>query len=346
MRFTWLIACVFIGACGSSAPPVSPDNASTAAPAAELAVQRISKDGDKGAFALELAGPHRGALADAARDGRVWLALERPRGFSFAAFALLAGDSVFRPERSEVVYARATRGTRRNPGLLRLEGRLAADAGAARVEPIADPKMAVEGLGSYASDDRRLLLGRGVTNIMSMTAAADGGFGEYDTHAWTAVVDAGGAKVAWAAQIDDAVRRADIAPLAPYHLIVRRWRPGATVRARFFRVALADVVIAAHMKLTPTRSGFDWVWEGVWAGDFAVAPAPVRPPAWPGAPTIRVRYREYTPAPRRQRSSFISTLLSPIALGGDIGASLFEETFDDSDDGMGTYERVRDKRSK
>jgi hypothetical protein len=316
---------------------------------AELEVHAVSASPDTLLFAL--AGPTPGELGEAAREGRTWLALTRPRGLSFAGRALLDGGDGLEPKRATVVYARAVHddGRKRppDPALLRLDGTLAADGLAGRVAPVENPGLEVKGLGSIAPADLRLLLGKGIDNLMHLAPASEGGYAEFDTHELVAVVDADGAAVdeeAWRGAIAEARTQASAAPLDPYGVVVRRWRPSAKPQARYFRVSLRDVVLTAQMRLTATEDGrFRWTHESVWTATLAAPPQPQTPPAWANDPPVVVRYREYR-APRTPGRSFWRTLFAPVVLGADIGTALFEEAFDDSGDDEGVVDRVADKR--
>ncbi|MHC4549996.1 MAG: hypothetical protein ACYTEZ_14585 [Planctomycetota bacterium] len=326
----WL---VLLAACASS----SASEERRARPATKtveqtvLQVERISKlpeDETPVGLALSvrhdtLAAPQR--LARDFAQGRTWLHLRHPRGFSFAIHDLLEREDVFVPTEALLTFAQqrtASRTPRREPALLRLSGVIHGDDIAPHLEVVPDPGFPIEGLGSIENQDVRVLLGRGIDHLLEMAPPAAGGTEEYDTREWVAVVGAEGDVVKLSHALAEARQAVSLLPLRSYRVLVRRWRPRARDRATFFRVRLEHVLLAAQMAVAPRGNSFRWDWEGIWEARMETAPARIQPPDWNDPPTLRVNYKEY----KESRSSrvFWESLMSPLALGADVGKALFE----------------------
>lgn len=270
---------------------------------------------------LEPKGPLPTRLAGDLRDGRTWLRVERPRGFSFAGRALLAGEGPFRPSTASLLFVQPREGEAKGaePALLRLGGQVEAAAIASRIEAIAPPKDDdLDQLAKVESADVRVLLGHGLDVLLACA-----GSGDLDTHHWIRVVDAQGEPAAWQQALDRARAARRLDELAPYRVLVRRRRPGDPVPAHF-SVRLDDVVVAAQARLVRRKDAFEWIWEGVWSAHL-IAPAPEGPVAWPAsAPPLVVRYKEYVRPSGDVTGAFWQGLLAPLALGADIGMAFLD----------------------
>jgi hypothetical protein len=258
-------------------------------------------------------------LAKDLRAGRTWLRVERPRGFSFAGRALLAGAEPFTATSASLLFVQPRDGeARAEPALLRLGGQVDAAAVRSRIEAIPHPgDEGGDELARIESADLRVLLGHGLDVLLPCI-----GSGEMDTHHWIRVVDAEGAPAEWLPALEAAASASGLDALEPYRVLVRRRRPGDPVPAHY-RVRLADVIVAAQSRLVEKGDAFDWVWEGVWSSRLS-EPSPEGPPAWPPeAPSLTIRYKEYV-RPSGDASGFWQGLLSPLALGADIGMAIIE----------------------
>ncbi|MHC4818975.1 MAG: hypothetical protein ACYTF8_13065, partial [Planctomycetota bacterium] len=261
------------------------------------------------------------------QKGHRWLHIENPRGFSFAIHDLLRREQVFLPSEASFTFAQqrnaSSSGRRREPVLLRLEGDIHSDDIAAHVEVVPDPGFDVAGLESFDNEDIRVLLGRGIDLLVSMAPPSAGGTDEYDTREWVALIDGQGAAVELTDALNEARRAVSLAPLRDHRVIVRRWRPRARPRAAFFRVRLEHVLLASQMAAKRRGGEYHWVWEGLWEGKMEQAPTPIEPPGWEDAPRLTVHYKEYR-QDRYAGRAFWETLMSPLALGADVGKALFE----------------------
>ncbi|MHC5029292.1 MAG: hypothetical protein ACYTGI_03175 [Planctomycetota bacterium] len=297
---------------------------------AELKIDRVSRIPDPLGLALSVrydkANPPE-RLSKDFQKGNNWLHIENPRGFSFAIHDLLRREQVFLPREASFTFAQQRSASsskrRREPVLLRLEGTIHSDDIAPHLEVVPDPGLEVRGLGSFDNEDIRVLLGRGIDLLIGMAPASAGGTDEYDTREWVALTDGQGTEVDLTDALDEARRAVSLAPLRDHRVIVRRWRPRARPRATFFRVRLEHVLLAAQMAAKRKGGEYSWVWEGLWEGKMQPAPAPIEPPGWEDAPKLTVHYKEY----RQERyagRAFWETLMSPLALGADVGKALFE----------------------
>jgi len=297
---------------------------------AELKVDRVSRTPNPLGLALSVrydkANPPE-RLSKDFQQGHHWLHIEKPRGFSFAIHDLLRREHVFLPNAASITFAQqrvaSSKGRRREPALLRLEGTIHADDIAGHLEVVPDPGLEVQGLGSFDNEDIRVLLGRGIDLLVGMAPATAGGTDEYDTREWVAVLDGQGAEVELTDALAVARRAVSLAPLRDHRVIVRRWRPRARPRATFFRVRLEHVLLASQMATKRRGGEYHWVWEGLWEGKMEQAPAPIEPPGWEDAPQLTVHYKEYRQEAHAGRA-FWETLMSPLALGADVGKALFE----------------------
>jgi hypothetical protein len=297
---------------------------------AELKIDRVSRLPDPLGLALSVrydkANPPE-RLSKDFQKGHSWLHIENPRGFSFAVHDLLRREQVFLPSEASFTFAQqrdpSSKRERREPTLLRLQGDIHWDDIAAQLEVVPDPGLEVRGLGSFDNEDIRVLLGRGIDLLVGMAPPSAGGTDEYDTREWVALIDGQGKEVELADALDEARRAVSLAPLRDHRVIVRRWRPRARPRATFFRMRLEHVLLAAQMATKRRGAEYHWVWEGLWEGRMDRAPAPVEPPGWDDPPRLTVQYKEY----RQERyagRAFWETLMSPLALGADVGKALFE----------------------
>jgi hypothetical protein len=297
---------------------------------AELKVDRVSRIPDPLGLALSVrydkANPPE-RLARDFRQGHHWLYIRKPRGFSFAIHDLLRREEVFLPRAASVTFAQqrnvSSSGRRREPVLLRLEGTIASDDIAGYLEVVPDPGLEVRGLGSFENEDIRVLLGRGIDLLVGMAPPSAGGTDEYDTREWVAVIDGQGTEVGLTDALAEARRAVSLAPLRDHRVIVRRWRPRARPRATYFRVRLEHVLLAAQMAARRRGAEYHWVWEGLWEGRMEPAPATVEAPGWDDPPRLTVHYKEYRQESQAGRA-FWETLISPLALGADVGKALFE----------------------
>jgi len=297
---------------------------------AELKVDRVSRTPDPLGLALSVrydkANPPE-RLSKDFQQGHAWLRIEKPRGFSFAIHDLLRREQVFLPSDASITFAQqrnpASGRTRREPALLRLEGTIHSDDIARHLEVVPDPGLEVRGLGSFDDEDIRVLLGRGIDLLIGMAPPEAGGTDEYDTREWVAVIDGQGTEVGLIESLAEARRAVSLAPLRDHRVIVRRWRPRARPRATFFRVRLEHVLLASQMAAKRRGGEYAWVWEGLWEGKMQPAPQKIAPPGWEDAPRLTVHYKEYKKESRSGRA-FWETLMSPLALGADVGKALFE----------------------
>ncbi len=297
---------------------------------AELKVDRVSRTPDPLGLALSVrydkANPPE-RLSQDFQKGNRWLHIKNPRGFSFAIHDLLRREQVFLPSDASITFAQqrhpSSSGRRREPALLRLEGTIHSDEIAPHLEVVPDPGLEVRGLGSFDNEDIRVLLGRGIDLLIGMAPPSAGGTDEYDTREWVAVIDGQGTEVDLLDALAEARRAVSLSPLRNHRVIVRRWRPRARPRATFFRVRLEHVLLTAQMAAKRRGGEYRWVWEGLWEGKMEAAPAPIEPPGWEDAPRLTVRYKEYRQESHAGRA-FWETLMSPLALGADVGKALFE----------------------
>jgi len=295
---------------------------------AKLKVARVSREpAARANLAFGVEGQTLGRLGEDFRDGRTWLHFAKPRGFSFVGAALLESGEVFRPNAALITYAQDREG---HPGaperaLLRLEGTLPIVKISPRIESIEPPPHPVKGLGEVEEDDIRVLLGRGIDNLMRMVPAKRGGYGEYDTHGWIGVVGLDGALVDWQASLVAAHRSGSLDPLREHRVLVRRWRPGDSPRARFYRLHFTDVVAAAQMKLVRQTGSYRWTWEGVWNGRMRPPPSKLQEPVWEESPPpMAMLYREYERPEEGSPRSLWRVLMAPVVLGADVGRAFFE----------------------
>jgi len=324
-RRTFLLALALGAACASKErAPATVEEPGRIVAEAELKVGRAADAASpEPALLLELVpvGAMPSRLASDFRAGRTWLRVEGPRGFSFAGRALLSRDGPFRPSTASLLFVQPRQGEAKGgePALLRLGGQVEAAAIVARVERIAPPgDDGADELAKIESSDVRVLLGHGLDVLLACA-----GSGELDTHHWIRVVDAQGAPAAWVPALEAARAERRLDALAPYRVLVRRRSPGDPAPTHF-RVRLDDVVVAAQARLVTRKETIEWIWEGVWSARLG-APVPEAPPAWPeGAPTLLVRYKEYERPSGGDTSAFWQGLLSPLALGADIGMAFLE----------------------
>jgi len=322
---TFLAALLLGAACASNErAPATVDEPGRILGEAELRVGRVVEaTSPQPALVLELLpeGTMPSRLARDFRAGRTWLRIERPRGFSFAGRALLAGDGPFRPSTASLLFVQPREGeaTGAEPSLLRLGGEVEAAAIASRIETIAAPgEDGADELAKVESADVRVLLGHGLDVLLACA-----GSGELDTHHWIRVVDEQGAPVAWQPALEAARAARRLEALAPYRVLVRRRRPGDPIPTHY-RVRLADVVVAAQARLVTRKDTLAWIWEGVWSARLE-APVPEAPPAWPASgPALLVRYKEYEPPSGGDTGAFWRGLFAPLALGADIGMAFLE----------------------
>ena len=297
---------------------------------AELKVERVSRTPDPLGLALAVRYDKANPPERLSRDfqqGRAWLRIEKPRGFSFAIHDLLRREQVFLPSDASITFAQqrnpSSSRPRREPALLRLEGTIQSDDIARHLEVVPDPGLEVRGLGSFEDEDIRVLLGRGIDLLVGMAPPEAGGTDEYDTREWVAAIDGQGAPVELTEALAVARRAVSLAPLRDHRVLVRRWRPRARPRATFFRVRLEHVLLASQMAAKRRGGAYHWIWEGLWEGKMGQAPASIEPPGWEDAPQLTVHYKEYRQEAHAGRA-FWETLMSPLALGADVGKALFE----------------------
>ncbi len=316
---------LLLAACASKErATVTVEEPGTIVAEAELGVGRaVEAASPPPALLLELRpkGPLPTRLESDLRAGRDWLRVERPRGFSFAGRALLKGEGPFRPSTASLLFVQPRQGDGKvaEPALLRLGGQVEAEAIRSRIETIPPPKDDdMDELAKVESADLRVLLGHGLDVLLTCA-----GSGELDTHHWIRVVDAQGMPAAWQPALDAARAARSLDGLEPYRVLVRRRHPGDPVPAHY-SVRLGDVVVAAQARLVARKDTFDWIWEGVYSAHLT-APAPEGPAAWPaGAPALEVRYKEYVRPSGDATGAFWQGLLSPLALGKDIGMAFLE----------------------
>lgn len=297
---------------------------------AELKVARVSRTPDPLGLALSLrydkANPPE-RLSREFQEGRGWLRIEKPRGFSFAVHDLLRREHVFVPDDASVTFAQRRNApagrARREPVLLRLQGKLHSDEIAPHLEVVPDPGFEVQGLGAFDDEDIRVLLGRGIDLLVGMAPPEAGGTDEYDTREWVTLIDGQGAEVALTDALAEARRAVSLAPLRDHRVIVRRWRPRARPRATFFRLRLEHVLLGSQMAVKRRGGQYHWIWEGLWEGRMEPAPQKIVPPGWEDPPRLTVHYKEYKEE-RQAGRAFWETLMSPLALGADVGKALFE----------------------
>lgn len=331
MTRAWILLAL-LAACSSSgkSDEKKARPATTTLRTAELKVERVSRTPDPLGLALSVrydkANPPE-RLSKDFQQGRGWLRIEKPRGFSFAVHDLLRREHVFVPGDASITFAQQRRASssrpRREPALLRLEGDIHPDDIAPHLEVVPDPGFEIRGLGSFDDEDIRVLLGRGIDLLVGMAPPEAGGTDEYDTREWVAVVDGQGAEVELTDALAEARRAVSLAPLRDHRVIVRRWRPRARPRSTFFRVRLEHVLLASQMAAKRKGGKYHWIWEGLWEGRMEPAPAKIVPPGWEDPPRLTVSYKEYKEE-RRAGRAFWETLMSPLALGADVGKALFE----------------------
>jgi hypothetical protein len=317
-------AALLLAACASGdRAPVTVEEPGRIVAEAELAVGSALRVETPPALILELrpstAPPPR--LGKDLKAGRSWLVVERPRGFSFVGRDLLAGDALFRPGAAMLLFVQPRDGppSEVEPALLRLSGRVAAEAMASRIETTGDPSADGEELAEIESADLRVLLGRGLDTLLVCVGSTD-----MDTHHWIRVVDADGGPAEWRRALDEAREGRRLEPLAPYRVLVRRRRPGDPVPVHY-RVRLADVVAAAQMRLVAQKDAFEWTWEGVWTARLSDGSQGAGTAAWPPeAPPLQVRYKEYVRPSGDVTGTFWRGLLAPLALGADVGLAILE----------------------
>lgn len=277
-------------------------------------------------FAIEpaaKAGPKR--LRKDLSAGRTWLRLRDPFALSFAGTDLLERRTPFLPERIAVDFAQtrlSEGGVKRDPALLRLEGRVPRDAFASRVEPLPQPSGEPRGLDHVADRDLRVLLGHAMDTLLPLAEDAM----PSDVCSWFGVE---GPAEDWRAALGLAQARGSLAPLLPYRVIVRRWRAMENGGPCCFRVPLADVVVAAQMAVAPEPGGFRWTWEGLWMGAFE-SPGEGAPAH--DLPSL-LRYREYKQDEKYGTAGVLwRSLLTPLALGADYGIYSLDDWLDRDDD--------------
>jgi len=320
-----LLPVLFLAACASKRErmPATVEEPGTIVAEADLRVGRAVEATSPPALLLELkpSGSMPARLASDLGAGREWLRVERPRGLSFAGPDLLKGEAPFRPTTASLLFVQPREGaaTLAEPALLRLGGRIEAASLASRIETIPEPSDGDEDeLAKVESVNLRVLLGHGLDVLLVAV-----GSGDLDTHHWIRVVDAMGKPADWQSALRQASAARSLDALGPYRVLVRRRHPGDTVPTHY-RVRLDDVVVAAQARLVREKDVYAWVWEGVWSAGLS-AQAPVGPAAWPDdAPPLEVRYKEYVRPPGNTTGSFWRGLLSPLALGADVGMAFLE----------------------
>jgi hypothetical protein len=319
-----ILPLLLLAACASkgSSPQPTVEHPGEVVGEAELGVQRTVRSDSALLLELEPKGKLPPRLEGEIGAGDHWLRVDRPRGFSFAGKGLLAGDLPFRPATASFLFVQPHEGpaTLADPALLRLRGRIEAQAFAGRVEPVAPPETEGEGLNEVESADLRVLLGHGIDVLL----VAYAGSTTLDSHHWIGVVREDGAAADLNAVLDAARKGEALSELAPYRVLVRRRRAGES-KPDHFRLRLEDVVVAAQARLLSASDGTEWVWEGVWSARVTSGTFE-GPPAWPAtAPPLEVRYKEYErPASGNIAGAFWHALLAPVALGTDVGVAFLE----------------------
>jgi hypothetical protein len=327
MRRLTPLLLVLVSACASgSSVKKKPKGENQVVARADVGVKRVGRAAT--GFALEVGGNAPRAMAHDAGAGRGWLAIDGPLGFSFPARELLAGEAPWKPASAEVTFAqRASRsgGTSREAALIRMEG----VASFAPVVAIGKPDLAVRGLDSIGSQDARVLLGRGIDQLVG-----SGDKDAMETVVWVDVVDGSGAPAKWRERLREANRARTLAPLADRFVVVKRVRVGDS----YYRVPLDLVILASQSNITREEDDrFRWVWEGLWHGEMVAMPAALEFPEW--ETTLKLRYREYEFKRARSRSLLWRTVLAPVTLTADIGAAMFDP---DAEEGL--YKEVKERR--
>jgi hypothetical protein len=203
--------------------------------------------------------------------------------------------------------------------MLRLEGTIAAAAIRERIETIDPPAEDGDELKGIGNSNLRVLLGHGLDALLSCA-----GSGDMDTHHWIRTVDSDGKPAELKLVLEEAMAKRRFDALSSYRVLVRRRRPADPVPAHY-RVRLDDLIVATQMRAVPRKEEFDWAWEGVWSARLS-APDPAGTEAWPGsAPPLLVRYKEYVPpSSGNLTASFWHGVLTPFALGADVGKAFLE----------------------
>lgn len=330
MRWPILVPLVgsLLAACASgSSVKRKPKGENQVVAQGEVGVKRTGRAGT--AFALEVGGNAPRPMRQDMGAGRGWLAIDGPLGFSFPARELLAGEAPWKPASAEVTFAqRASKsgGTSREAALIHMEG----VASFAPVVAIQKPDLAVKGLDSIGSQDARVLLGRGIDQLVG-----SGDKDAMETVVWVDVVDESGAPAKWRERLREANRGRTLAPLAGRFVVVKRVRVGDS----YYRVPLALVILASQSTITREKDDrFRWVWEGLWHGKMVAPPAGLEFPEW--ETTLKLRYREYEFKRARTRSLLWRTVLAPVTLTADVGAAMFDPEAEE-----GLYTEVKQRRA-
>ena len=314
-------------------------------------VSRIEEPDKVPALAVELDPSGRFGskrLRDDLAAGRNWLILLRPIGFSYAGSELISGRTLFKPTKAEFTYAqRDGSGSGEKlelaPVLLRLAGDVTNVDSARLLKEVPDPGIDILGLGEVKNRNMRVLLGRGIDNSLGMAGQDQGGTGSMDTREWIAVVDREGKEIKdWEQVLAASIREGNFDRIWELEVLTRRWRPSANPPATYFKVPFPLILACSHMKVTAKGDDFHWTWEGIWAGELRRAPAAGVAQPLEGAPPSTVLYKEYK-GQRGKSATFWRTLLSPVALGVDFGASVFDSLVD-TDRRANVFERTTEKQ--
>ncbi len=312
----WSSLLIFVSACagtGIQSPPSATEHTPRKVTVASVRAERAH-------YALELSGGAAGRLGEDLRAGRSWLNLDAPRAFSFASAALLAGETAWTVKRQTTVFARERGGKAGGTALTRIEGRASSDP----ITEISKPSHPSVGLGTIPTQSVRVLLGRGVDQLLDR--------GETEAIIWIDVVDASGQPVPWQSKLGDAYRQQSLAPVQ--ELLVEVERNSINDRT-YYRVPLELVLLAAQSKLTRNGEVTTFVWEGVWRGAMVNTAPSYANVTW-NAPA-RLEYKEY--AKPRKSFSLLRTVFAPVALASDFGAAFLDPEAD-----QGLFEETRDRQ--
>jgi len=295
-----------------SAPSPGPEPKLVGEAECELALASVPRS-ESLAFSVEAPPKPPKRMGIELGRGRTRLLLRNPYLLSFAGTDLLDGKTPLKPERVTVNFAqtRTKHGTRRDPALLRIEGKVPASF-ASRIEHCEDPE-GRRTLEEVREPDLRVQLGHGIDALVALAAEPELG----DVIAWCGVEGPG---TDWRTALDLARARGSLAPLDPYRVVVRRWRGGA---ATCYRLRLDDVVLASSMSFAGSR----YTWEGLWICSLELPEGPAETSV---AIPARLRYREY-----KQEGSgdlWWRVLLTPAALAADYGIASLDHWLEENDD--------------
>lgn len=273
--------------------------------------------------------PPRG-LRRALTEGRSHLVLRHPFAFSFVAHALLANESPFRMHLMAVdftvLHGRDGRGTP-EPAALHIEGEVDPAFLRQRIESIDRPPTPTVRLTDSTHDrDLRVMLGGGMDRLLALGDLSI----NHETRTWIGVE---GPNEHWQAALDEARSKRSLLPLHPYRVLVRRWRTEAGGGTAWFRVHLADIVVAAQ--ITPAEKGA-WSWDGLWKASLQAPAETARPTPWQDISATTLHYSEFQLDRKYHRSAVVSrAVLTPFTLlldmGGEVGAAAITAWLDEEE---------------